>query len=320
MGYGAWAASHYDDRSKVRALSGDPVFKYTADVISGKVDKVVNDLMNPKGVTRESRDSATHPESRAVAVLFDVTGSMASVPGILQANLPKLMSLILSKGYLTDPQVLIGAIGDATCDAAPLQVGQFESDIKIDQDLEKLYLEGGGGGHNTESYELAMYFMAKHTVTDCFEKRKQKGYLFFIGDENPYSQVSKDQIKSVIGDSVQHNISLEDMMTELKEKWDVYYILPKMTNHWDDSSIKKKWTSLVGQNFLKLEEPNAVCELIAAAIGIVEGYLEADSVAGVLVDAGTKANAAEAVGRALVAVGANAIAEREDSGTGLVKL
>ena len=79
-------------------------------------------------------------------MLFDVTGSMGRVPRILQANLCQLMGLLLDKGYLAHPQILIGGIGDATCDHAPLQVGQFESGIEIDEDLAKLWLEGGGGG------------------------------------------------------------------------------------------------------------------------------------------------------------------------------
>ena len=59
---------------------------------------------------------------------------------------------------------MFGAIGDATCDRVPLQVGQFESDNRMDDDLGRIVLEGGGGGQQTESYELAMYFMARHTV------------------------------------------------------------------------------------------------------------------------------------------------------------
>jgi hypothetical protein len=78
---------------------------------------------------------------------------------------------------------MFGAIGDATCDRAPLQVGQFESDNRMDDDLSRILLEGGGGGQKTESYELAMYFMARHTAADCYEKRGKRGYLFIIGDE-----------------------------------------------------------------------------------------------------------------------------------------
>src|SRR5258706_8080797 len=96
---------------------------------------------------------------------------MEKVPRVLQAHLPKLVGLLIRKGCLEHPQILIGAIGDATCDTAPLQVGQFESGIEIEEDLGKLFLEGGGGGQVTESYELAMYFMARHTSIDCHEKR-----------------------------------------------------------------------------------------------------------------------------------------------------
>ena len=122
-------------------------------------------------------------------MLFDVTGSMRTVPRVLQTKLPQLLGLLLRKGYASDPQIMFGAIGDATCDRVPLQVGQFESDNRMDDDLGRIVLEGGGGGQMTESYELAMYFMARHTVTDCCEKRGRRGYLFIIGDELAYPQV-----------------------------------------------------------------------------------------------------------------------------------
>ena len=100
---------------------------------------------------------------------------MRDVPRQLQQKLPQLLGLLLRKGYADDPQILFGAIGDATCDRAPLQVGQFESDNRMDDDLSRILLEGGGGGQKTESYELAMYFMARHTVTDCYAKRGKRG-------------------------------------------------------------------------------------------------------------------------------------------------
>src|SRR5262245_21339836 len=198
MGGTRWSDDHYRERARLRAKAGKDAFEYDHDVRAGKVAAEVHQKMNPFGVTvRESRDSEAHPTSHAVGVLFDVTGSMQSVPKILQANLPKLMSLLIRKGYLEHPQILIGAIGDATCDQAPLQIGQFESGIEIEEDLAKLYLEGGGGGHITESYELAMYFMARHTSLDCFEKRHKRGYLFLIGDELPYGKVKKNEVAEV---------------------------------------------------------------------------------------------------------------------------
>src|SRR5216684_3447913 len=122
------------------------------------------------------------------------------------------MGLLILKGYLEHPQILIGAIGDATCDTAPLQVGQFESGIEIEEDLGKLFLEGGGGGHITESYELAMYFMARHTAVDCYEKRGRRGYLFVIGDEIPYARVKRTEVAAYIGDGLQADVPIQELI------------------------------------------------------------------------------------------------------------
>src|SRR5436309_1730677 len=182
MGTTRWSDEHYHDLAKLRARAGRDAFEHDHAIRTGMVNRGVHQKMNPRGVqVRESRDSDAHPESHAIAVLFDVTGSMQKVPRILQQNLPRLMGLLIRKGYLEHPQILVGAIGDATCDTAPLQVGQFESGIEIEEDLGKLFLEGGGGGQLTESYELAMYFMSRHTSIDCWEKRRKRGYLFIIG-------------------------------------------------------------------------------------------------------------------------------------------
>src|SRR5712691_12865811 len=149
MGSGRWSTDVYDAAANYRAATGTSAFAHTD---TGATH--VHPDLDPFGVTvRESRDSAEHPRSLAIAVLFDVTGSMGGVPRVLQAKLPQLLGLLLRKGYVRDPQIMFGAIGDATCDSAPLQVGQFESDNRMDGDLERIVLEGGGGGQKRESYE-----------------------------------------------------------------------------------------------------------------------------------------------------------------------
>ena len=135
------------------------------------------------------------PGRSAIAVLFDVTGSMrrrAARPA--GASCRSCSGCCCARATSADPQILFGAIGDATCDRAPLQVGQFESDNRMDDDLGRILLEGGGGGQKTESYELALYFMARHTAIDCYEKRGQRGYLFVIGDEMAYPQVKPAEV------------------------------------------------------------------------------------------------------------------------------
>jgi hypothetical protein len=303
MGTTRWSDDHYRDRARLRARTGRDAFEHDHAVRTGAAHRGTHQKMNPWGVkVRESRDSAAHPHSHAVAVLFDVTGSMQGVPRILQANLPKLMALLLRKGYLEDPQILIGAIGDATCDAAPLQVGQFESGIEIEEDLGRLYLEGGGGCTMSESYELALHFMARHTALDCYEKRGRRGYLFVIGDETPYPKVKRREVARLIGDGLQADIPVEEQVAELGKTYDVYHVLPKMTQHWDNPEVRDRWAGLLGQHALRLEDPAAVCELIASTVGIAEGKVDLTHLADDLREAGSSASAARAVRKTLEGV------------------
>jgi hypothetical protein len=209
------------------------------------------------------------------------------------------MGLLTRKGYLEHPQILIGAIGDATCDAAPLQVGQFESGIEIEEDLGKLFLEGGGGGQVTESYELAMYFMARHTAVDCQAKRSKRGYLFVIGDEMPYTRVKRREVAAIIGEHLQADIPVEEIIAEVQRTYDLYYVLPKMTQHWSNPTVHQRWLELLGQNVLRLENPAGICELIASTIGIAEDKADLDDVTDELKEAGADRSVVRAVTRAL---------------------
>jgi hypothetical protein len=235
--------------------------------------------MDPRGVTRESRDSAAHPESLAIAVIFDVTGSMGSVPRVLQTKLGALMRVLIQKGYVAHPQILFGAVGDAYCDRVPFQVGQFESGLEMDDDLGKIYIEGGGGGQVFESYELAFYFAARHTAIDCYERRGHKGYLFTIGDEKPYDHIRRDHVRTLFGDRLWRDIPVAQMVREVQQRYEHFHIIPTNTSHGNDPAIQKHWQSLLGERVLLLEDEAAVCETIALAIGLCEGTIDTLSAA-----------------------------------------
>ncbi len=57
---------------------------------------------------------------------------------------PQLMGRIELKGYIENPGISFCGIGDAFSDRAPLQVGQFEGDNKLDEVLERIWIEEGG--------------------------------------------------------------------------------------------------------------------------------------------------------------------------------
>ncbi|NRQ34047.1 hypothetical protein HII36_19635 [Nonomuraea sp. NN258] len=286
MGSGIWSTDVYASAAAYREAAGISAFAYSE---SGA--RTTHPDLDPYGVTRESRDSDEHPNSLAIAVLFDVTGSMRYVPRGLQAKLPDLLGLLLRRGYAVDPQIMFGAIGDATCDRAPLQVGQFESDNRMDDQLGRILLEGGGGGQKRESYELAMYFMARHTSIDCHEKRGKRGYLFMIGDEMPYQQVSRKQVEHLIGDRLPGPVDLAAVVAELTRKYDAYYIMPAETMHAGDPEVLGIWRRLLGQNVLELDDLDAVSETIALTVGLGEDAIGLDDGLADLADLGSTAGA-----------------------------
>lgn len=307
MGSGRWSTNVYSAAASYRAASGRSAFDYSDRVMRGtpRSDWKAHPDLDPRGVAmRESRDSAEHPESLAIAVLFDVTGSMGSVPRTLQAKLPDLFGLLLRKGYVEHPQIMFGAIGDATCDRVPLQVGQFESDNRMDEHLGNILIEGGGGGQKTESYELAMWFMAHHTSTDCWEKRGHKGYLFIIGDEMAYPKATKREIRDVLGQEVAASVPTEKVIAELRARWEVFYILPEGSAYAGDDQVFDYWRGLLGQNAIRLDDLNAACETIALTIGLAEGTVDLDEGLDHLSEVGSTAGTS--VSKALAPLAANA--------------
>ncbi|RLK24307.1 hypothetical protein DER29_2210 [Micromonospora sp. M71_S20] len=271
MGSGMWSTDVYDAADRYRRKTGKSAFSY-----SDSGARTVHSALDPRDAMRESRDSAEHPRSTPIAVLFDVTGSMRNVPRVLQTKLPQLLGLLQRQGYASDPQIMFGAIGDATCDRVPLQVGQFESDNRMDDDLGRIVLEGGGGGQMTESYELAMYFMARHTVTDSWEKRGRRGYLFIIGDELAYPKVKAREVARVIGDDMRQDVPLRQVVDELTRRWDTYYLLPAGSHNSGNAKVLDFWRDLLGQNAVVLDDLDAVCETIALTIGLGEQAIDLD--------------------------------------------
>ena len=232
---------------------------------------------------------------------------MAEIPGIIQKALPKLMGTFLNdkasgKKYLGNyyPAILVGAVDDFNAmrpypnSEGCLQVSQFESGLELDDHLTNLWLTGYGGGSYEESYDLALYFFARHTATDHWDKRGGKGYLFIIGDEKPYPAVYADQLKAVIGDTIQGDIPFGDIIKEVQKRWNVFFITPNMTHYYDDPALQKEWLRfLPQQNVLKLEEPEKICELIASCVAISEEHIGID-------DLDTDGVAAGGVSQALV--------------------
>ena len=305
MGGTRYSDAIYTSRIDTAKSTGADLFTHDADIRSGKKSTGVHESLDPKKLNaagkniRESFDSDAAPNSRAVAVFFDVTGSMSTVPRVFVLKLQKLMAALVKKAFIPDPHILFGAVGDAYSDAVPLQVGQFEGGNEIDDALTNIFLEGNGGGQNMESYDLALYYIARHTDVDCIKKRGQKGYLFLLGDERLYPHINRNQVKDLIGDTLQEDIKVEDIIQEVQKNWHLFFIIPGGTIHFDDHNVIDPMRKLFGQSYIMLENPEDVCELIVSTIGVTEGY-DLHDVGAALKDVGADAEAIKRSGSALV--------------------
>ena len=282
MGGSYWSNDDHVARQEIRARNNIPVFQHHEDVISGKVS-ALHEALDPKKMkngVREARDSAAHPNSIPIIFALDETGSMSQVPKIVQSKLGKLMTTVLTKGYVADPQILFCAFGDAhtghgmgSWEQAPFQVGQFESGLEMEDDLTKDFLEGNGGGQNMESYDLALYFAVHHTRTDAWEKRQRKGYLFITGDEHSYKVLDSATIHRVFGgERPDTDYTIERLVKDAQERYHVFFLIPGGSSHASSPALHQHWAGLLGEDHvIHLTDPNQVCDVVALTIGITEG-------------------------------------------------
>jgi predicted protein tyrosine phosphatase len=277
MGYGSY--SHDAHVALINARANVPKTEVFAQ-------QTCHPLMNPKGLkVRESCDSEEHPNSVGIIFALDVTGSMGTIPELLaHKELPTFMKL-LADCRIADPQVLFMAIGDATSDNAPLQIGQFETTAELmDHWLTRCFLEGNGGGQNHESYELAFYVAAAHTAMDCVTKRSKKGYLFLTGDEHPYPEVSKIQVDALVGRQLDEDIPIEEAISAAAESYHIFFLIPDLERR---RNCEETWRKLLGDHVICLETPEDTCVVSASLVALTEGVVkDMDDLATVLAQSG----------------------------------
>ncbi len=277
MGYGNYSEQAHEALVRARAeVPREAVF----------VQRDCHPLMNPKGVlARECRDSPEHPTSLGIVFALDVTGSMGEIPDLLaRRELPRFMRILAELGVVS-PEILFMAVGDAKSDRAPLQVGQFEATAELmDRWLTWSYLEAAGGGGGRESYELALYFLAQHTVLDCVKKRGKKGYAFMTGDEMPYHAVSKHEVEAFIGDRLDDDVPLDAVVATLARTYHPFFLIPDLARR---RRCERALRDVLGDHVIAMESPEDTCYVAAGLIALTEGIARSlDDVARALTGAG----------------------------------
>lgn len=230
MGGGGYFSDVRQARAAVHETrSSEQAFNYHQRAAAGEVHTVHPDL-NIFGRIRECCDSAEHPLTTPIVVAMDITASRGNDAKAIYAEVPKMLGVIQTGNLVTDPQMMWAAIGDANSDKAPIQITQFESDRRIDEQLGHIWREEGGGGTGEESYELTAWFLANRCKLDA-AKRKVKGFAFFTGDEAPYAKLSAAQLRTHVG-PVPGGAELKDVTTlkifrDLQKLYDTFLIYPR---------------------------------------------------------------------------------------------
>jgi hypothetical protein len=273
MGGGSWTTHDWDD-FKTSA---------TVDKKTGKTKSKeeifdrhsINPAFDPAKITvRESVDSPDNPESTPVIVALDVTGSMGVIPdALVKDGLGTMATEIITRKPVSDPHIMFMAVGDAAYDEAPLQATQFEADIRIAEQLKELYLEGGGGGNQQESYHLPWYLAARKTQIDSFDKRGQKGYLFTMGDEGVPPTLTRAHVKEVFGDDIQEDIKTEDLLRMVEERYEVFHlIIQEGSNYrYNPDYVKGCWKDLLGERAIPVADYRKVPEIIVSTLQVMAG-------------------------------------------------
>lgn len=250
MGGGAWTTATYNNYTTATrgSVSAFNAMNYTQIYKASQMDKV----LNPYGVMRECRDTEEHPNTIPVILALDVTGSMGDAAAKVAKSLNEIMGELYKS--ITDVEFLIAAVGDLSYDNSPFQAGQFESDIRIAEQTDKIYFEGGGGGNNWESYTAAWYFGLFHTQLDCWARNK-KGIIITLGDEplNPY--LPGGQLDRVFNTNKQSNIAdvnTKELYKAASKKFDIYHISVKdvsTSHHFYENLNQETWISVIGSNY-----------------------------------------------------------------------
>lgn len=232
--------------------------------------------LDPRNIAiRESCDSVDNPNSTPIILALDVTGSMGSYAEMIaKEELPKLMGDILEQQVVSDPHLMFMGIDDVHASArGPLQVSQFEADIRILEQLREIWLVSGGGGNRSESYDLAWYFAAHKTVIESYTKRGKKGFLFTFGDEEaPYENLTEGDLRAVFDGQVQACTPAE-ALAAAKKMYHVFHVVIEQGSYFkhDEQRVRDSWTKLMGNNVLFLKDFRDLSTVVTTTMRIAEG-------------------------------------------------
>ena len=272
MGGGSYSISSFATYS----ASAGKAYDIKTNRISGQTFKAtqLKEVLNPKGKIRECCNSEEHPNTVPVILALDVTGSMGAACTETAEALSQIMKTLYDK--FKDVEICVMGVGDFECDDAPLQVSQFESDVRVAQQLDQIWMEHGGGGNNYESYTAPWVYGLYRTKLDAYDKQGRKGIIITMGDEplNPDLPVGtvKDYLGSAEGADQFGSFETSKLYEEASKKFDIFHIAvddSSSSYDWHRADARATFVPILGDRFKESSINNlgkTICECIEESI------------------------------------------------------
>lgn len=249
MGGGSFTTSSYSAYTK----SVGHTYNFSTGRVEGHKYKStsLDESLDPTKFTlRECVNSEEHPNTVPVILALDVTGSMGDACSETAAALGKIITTLYEK--YKDIEFCVMGIGDIECDHAPIQMSQFESDVRIAKALDKIYMEHGGGGNGYESYTAAWYMGLHRTKLDAIEKQGRKGIIITMGDEPLNPILRKYDLNEAVNGNAEADIETNKLYREACEKFDIFHIAvdsPHSSYNWYKERIADTFGKLLGNRY-----------------------------------------------------------------------
>lgn len=269
MGNGRWNSSAW---ANYQTAYVDPVPK--ARRFASGMDPA-NDPSKFK--IRESRISAANPRPTPVGLGLDQTGSMGELAQkLMTGGMDRTMREIYGRQPISDAHLLIGAIGDSKGDVAPLQMTQFEADLRLADGVKKLWLEGNGQGNDGESYALFVLAMALRTSCDAIELQGRRGVIFTAGDEPVHQVYTREEIERVVGIRIERaQMTAAEIYALASRNWDVFHIVVKdgsyVRNYGGLDTVRASWKPLLPERLIELDDHALLPEVVVSTLQVIGG-------------------------------------------------
>lgn len=219
----------------------------------------------------DPRKTVTTSSKNPLVVAVDVTGSMATWPFEIFDRLPLLFNTLCQ--YREDLEICFAAIGDAGVDRWPLQVTEFAKGYDLEQQLNALFGEGGGGDA-PESYGVFAWWVEHHVKAE----QAEKPFLIVFGDAPMHKTIPTEQLERLIGmppppgerpkgwtgrllgwqDEGQRQIDAIETWRRVAQRWNVWFLRRPTGRPGDE--VDRQWAEAIGKErvFRIDEEQRAV--------------------------------------------------------------